>query len=79
MSRVSSTFLKLKGSIINTAHIRYIETHPNKYIIYMENITNGSQFMGAGSISTNPFKFIVGNKDHPQEYKILSEWIDRLE
>ena len=79
MSRVSSTFLKLKGTIINTAHIRYILTEPNKYIINMENITNGYQTLGSGSIKSNPIRFIICNKDLPQEYKILSEWIDRLE
>lgn len=76
-----SKFIKLTNYIINTNSIYSIIIKPDKYII---NITaksfNGFSWsfagFGSGSITSFTSEIEVCEKEHSNDYKIVSDWID---
>jgi hypothetical protein len=74
-----SQFIKLSFIILNKNLINTIRIHPNKYHIYtMENNINGVMLFGSGKIDSNPEKIVICEKQDPEDYKIISNWINTL-
>lgn len=78
-----SRFLKLTQLIINTNHIHSILIKPNKYHLqFMSNKLDGSNWRidgsGLGAISSYNTEIEVCKNEHQTDYKILSDWIDKL-
>lgn len=75
-----SRFLKLTGLLLNTNYIHNITIQPNKYIIH----TASKKFFGHiglcygsgyGLVSSDNEVIEVCETKHPNDYKIVSEWI----
>jgi hypothetical protein len=65
--------------IINKNLITSVFIKSNKYHIYtVENNINGYMLFGSGGASSNPEKIVVCEKMNPDDYKIISKWIDSI-
>lgn len=74
-----SKFLKLTSTILNTNYIHKILIIPNKYYIYCINHNiNGLTIFGNGVISSNEIEIEVCATNHNLDYKIVSEFINKL-
>lgn len=78
-----SRFLKLTNLIININHIHSIIKQSNKYHINVINSKiTGNLFSLAGSgygfINSENTNIEICETKHPIDYKILSDWIDKL-
>ena len=74
-----SRFLKLTDCLINVNHIRYINFNkPKEYKIDLAaNWFNGVWLLGSGNINCLSYEIIVCEKKHPEDYKIVTEWINK--
>ena len=78
-----SRFIRLTSLLLNTNDIHKIVINANKYDIHIttKEITGNSWIIsamfGMGSISTNNYKIEVCQTKDPDDYKILSEWINK--
>jgi hypothetical protein len=73
--------LKLSTIILNTKYIQSIYITPNKYVLRMMNHKidgGGWRIMGTGmtTIFSHNAEIEVCEKAHPNDYKIITEWID---
>jgi hypothetical protein len=78
-----SRFLKLKSVIINTSRISTIwfnkESVPKKITINLiQHDLSGFFFCGSGSVSTTDLSFKICEKEDPQDFVTVSNWIDKL-
>ena len=74
-----SQFIKLKAMIINKNLITSVFIKPNKYHIYtVENNINGFMLLGSGGASSSPEKIVICEEKSPEDYKIISSWIDSI-
>jgi hypothetical protein len=73
-------FLKLTSAILNTNYIHKILILPNKYYIYCTNYNiNGLNIAGTGFIkTTNEFEIEVCETNHNLDYKIVSDFINKI-
>ncbi len=72
-----SKFLKLSNFLVNTNDIHKIVIKPNKYIIH---ITSKKIFgFIPGFISSYTSEVEVCEKKHSNDYKIISDWISKIE
>ena len=77
-----SRFLKLTNVVLNTNQIHKILIQPNKYYIMTKKM-DGFDFKiagsGYGSISSNDrCEINVCEKENPTDYKIISDWISKI-
>jgi hypothetical protein len=74
-----SRFLKLKDCMINISHIRFILLDkPKVYKIDLAaNWFNGYWMLGSGSVSSQNYEVTVCEKENPEDYKTLTEWINK--
>ena len=73
---IMSRFLKLSKCIINTQLIRYVLIEPAKYEFkLMSGTLSGAWMLGSGSISTDSSYVIVSEKESPEDFKQVTEWI----
>lgn len=77
-----SRFIKLTDCILNTNAIHKIIIQPNTYYIITKKI-DGFEWKfagsGIGSMSSNDkCEFTIREKEHPIDYKIVSDWISKL-
>lgn len=71
-----SKFIKLSTIIINTHHIKLISISPTEYNIhFMDNHISGLLVFGIGSVDSNYSNINICIKEHPEDYKIISDWI----
>jgi hypothetical protein len=74
-----SQFIKLTSMIINKNLITSIFMKQNKYHIYtIENNINGFMLLGSGGIDSSPEKIVICQEKSPEDYKIISKWIDTI-
>ena len=78
-----SKFLKFTNLILNSNDIRKILISPNKYCIYISSKKlYGSSWsiggFGVGGISSYSEEIEVCETKDPIDYKILSDWIDKI-
>jgi len=77
-------FIKLTDMLLNTNTINKILIKPNKYFIYINNkkfdgflwLIGGSGFGNFTSLN-NTTEIEVCETNHPIDYKIVSEWINK--
>ena len=75
-----SKFIKLNSIIINITHIVNIIILPTKYTIFMSNkYLTGYFILGSGSIDSIGNTIDICKNRHPQDYKMIKEWIDQIE
>jgi hypothetical protein len=74
-----SRFLKLTGCMINVSNIRYILLDkPKVYNIKMTtNYFNGFILFGSGFIHSDNLEVTVCEKENPEDYKTVTEWINK--
>jgi hypothetical protein len=77
-----SRFIKLTNLIVNTNTISKIIVKPNKYYIMTKEI-DGFEWKFAGSgfgniYSRNTCEIEVCEREHPMDYKIVSDWISKI-
>jgi hypothetical protein len=68
--------------MINVNHIRYITFNkPNKHNEYKIDLAanwfKGFLMLGSGSVSCENYEVTVCEKEHPEDYKIVTEWINK--
>ena len=73
-------FIKLTHMIINSTHINKILIKDNKYYIHvLNNNIGGFMLFSSGSISSQDDVYEVCPEREPLDYKIVSDWINRLD
>lgn len=81
-----SKFLKLTNFLLNTNDIHKIVIHPNKYYIHIvskeiDGFNLGGGFgvgnISFGNISSYTCKIEVCETNNSNDYKIVSDWIDK--
>jgi len=76
-----SKFLKVRNIVLNINSIHKISIYPNKYYI-ITNTFSGFGWLGVGfgmaNISSHNEYIEVCETKHPIDYKILSDWINKI-
>jgi hypothetical protein len=73
------TFLKLTYRIINVAKINQIIIHKNNFDIYLNSGNlNGAIIFGSGSVDSKEEKIEVCEKNDPEDFKIVKNWIKNI-
>ena len=74
-----SNFIKLTSIIINTQTIKNINVKPSSYCI---NLTSqkidGFMLFSNGFLTSIDYKIDICKEKEPDDYKIISEWINKL-
>ena len=78
-----SKFLKLPHYLINTRHITMISMYEGQYHIHIgksvENSIQGFTMLGTGFFTRDTSTIVIKEKEHPENYKIVGEWIKKNE
>uniref|UniRef100_A0A6C0I7A3 Uncharacterized protein n=1 Tax=viral metagenome TaxID=1070528 RepID=A0A6C0I7A3_9ZZZZ len=78
-----SKFLRLAHDLINTRYITMICMYKGEYHIKIaksvENSIQGGAIMGSGLFTRDNTTIIIKEKEHADNYKIVSEWIQKNE
>ena len=78
-----SKFLRLSHNLINTRHITMINMYQGTYHINIgksvENSIQGFIIYGTGFFSRDNTNIIIKEKEHPEDYKIVTDWINKNE
>jgi hypothetical protein len=73
---MSSRFLRLTNFLVNVNQIRRIEIHPGAYKIQLiPSELSGFTLVGSGFFQSSVESYTVSEKDHINDYKIVTEWI----
>lgn len=77
-----SKFIKLTNLIININYIQSIVVKPNKYYIHVvSNKFDGTNWtspvFGIGTVSSHNYEIEVCENEHSNDYKKISDWIDK--
>ena len=72
-------FLKLRSILINTKNINRIVTLNNKHYIHIDKSFYGFFFVIFGMIGSDNEIIEVCKIKHTDEYKMVSDWIDKIE
>ena len=74
-----TNFIKFSSILINTSKIKAIEMTNNKYIITLStNILDGFMLFTSGYFKSINDKVEICEKQHPEDYKILTDWINKI-
>ena len=73
-------FLKLSSMILNTNKISQVVIREKKYVILLDTRTEifGVFMLGNGAIYSNCDNIVICVKKEPNDYKIVSDWINQL-
>lgn len=78
-----SRFIKLSNTIINVSNISKIKSYTKPsaqhHIEFINDNFNGFTIFGWGIWRSNPESIIIFKDNEPEDYKIISEWIDKIE
>jgi len=79
-----SKFIKFTNFILNTNDIHKIVIKPNKYVIHLiskqiDGFNWGIGVFSLGNISSYTSEFEVCETKHSTDYKIVSDWISKIE
>ncbi len=71
-----TNFLRLSYNIINKNFIRNITINTNNYYIYLTPNNRHGWMIGSFGVFNSDYEYItVCNDTHPEDYKIVSDWI----
>ena len=74
-----SNFINFSSVIINTSKIKAIEMTNNKYIITLStNTLDGFMLFTSGYFKSINDKVEICKTQHPEDYKILTDWINKI-
>jgi hypothetical protein len=74
-----SNFIKFSSIILNTSKIKAIEMTNTKYIITLStNTLDGFMLFTSGYFKSIDDKFEICKIQHPEDYKILTDWINKI-
>jgi hypothetical protein len=69
-------FLKLSSTLLNVSQITKISIKPKHFDIHFTtNSANGISLFGFGVLFPNIEKIKVCSHEHPDDYKIIKDWI----
>ena len=78
-----SKFLKLTNYLINTRYITMISVYEGQYNIHIgksvENSIQGFTMLGSGFFSRDTSTIVIKEKEHADNYKIVTDWIKKNE
>ena len=78
-----SKFLRLTYHLINTRYITMISVYRGEYHIHIgksvENRIQGITMFGTGFFSRDASTIAIKEKEHPENYKIVTDWIQKNE
>ena len=78
-----SKFLKLTNYLINTRYITMICMYKGEYHIKIgksvSSSIQGFTILGSGTILRDNTNIIIKEKEHPENYKIVTDWIKKNE
>lgn len=78
-----SRFLRLTHDLINTRYITMINIYKGEYHIKIgksvESGIQGFTIMGSGVFTRDNIKYVIKEKEDPDNYKRVSEWIIKNE
>ena len=78
-----SKFLRLAHDLINTRHIIMINIYKGEYHIKIgksvENNIQGFTMFGTGFFSSDTSTIAIKEKEHADNYKIVTDWIKKNE
>ena len=79
-----SKFIKFTKFVLNTNDIHKIVIQPNKYYIHIvskkiDGLYCGIYGFGVGNISSYTSEIEVCETKHSTDYKIVSDWISKIE
>ncbi len=78
-----SKFLRLAHDLINTRYITMINIYKGEYHIKIgksvSSSIQGFAVVGTGTILRDNTNIIITEKEHPENYKIVTEWIIKNE
>ena len=75
-----SKFIKFSSILLNTSKIKTIEMKNNTYIITLTtHALDGFMLFSSGYFKSINDKFELCEKKDPKDYKILSDWINKIE
>jgi hypothetical protein len=78
-----SKFLKLTNYLINTRYITMIDIYKGEYHIHIgksvENNIQGFTMFGTGFFSSDTSTIAIKEKEHADNYKIVTDWIKKNE
>jgi hypothetical protein len=74
-------FIKLTNRIINIAKINQIIIKKNKFNIYLNNGNNifGIILYGSGCVYSNEEEIKICEKENSEDYKIMQNWIKKID
>lgn len=77
-----SKFLRLTNFILNSNDINRIVINPNKYHIFFTSEKNNGFGLcfygfGFGGISSNVNELEICETNHPNDYKMVTDWINK--
>jgi hypothetical protein len=74
-----SQFLKMRNVLINTRSIEKVEMFPTAYRVFLTNYKpDGFSALGFGYIRGTTTYYQVDKDAHPEDYKMVSDWITTL-
>ena len=74
-----SNFIKFSSVILNTSKIKAIEMNNNKYIITLTtNTLDGFMLFTSGYFKSINDQVEICKQQHPEDYKILTDWINKI-
>ena len=75
---MSTKFIKLTHMILNTNYINKILIRQDLYYIYLvKQDMKGFFLWGSGGCDSKDEEIKICAKNHSQDYKIISDWIDK--
>lgn len=75
-----TNFIKFSNCVLNTLKINKIEFYDKSYLIHLTNNSiDGFFLFTSGYINSNTDKIKVCKIEHPADYKVLSDWIDKIQ
>jgi len=74
-----SNFIKFRSVVLNASKIKTIEMKNNIYYVTLTtNTLDGFMLFTNGYFNSINDKFEICEKNHPEDYKILSDWINKI-
>lgn len=74
-----NNFIKFSTVIINASKIKSIEIKHGIYCVTLTtNTFDGFMLFTSGYLKTINDKFEICKKQHPKDYKILTDWINKI-
>lgn len=72
-----TSFIRLSKMLINASCIQTVRMHQDMYYITMQREVTGWMFVGSGIISSHSHRIEICKQSHEEDYKVITEWIEK--